>query len=143
MSERSAAIGLASASAGEPPPNASAAPLETKDQVTASRRESAASVRLASRVRFCMKRQHRPRHALVEPGQGRGRRAVDAGDAQDLLDDIGLDLHVRAPGGDENMGPLDAEAQSAEDRLALVARDIDAEEPLHFAIREGDRAPRR
>ena len=54
MSERSAAIGLASASDGEPPPNSSAAALETNDQVTASRSESEASVRLASRVRFCM-----------------------------------------------------------------------------------------
>ena len=81
--------------------------------------------------------------ALVEPGQGGGRGAVDPGDSQDLLDHVGLHLHVRAPGGDENMGPLDAEAQPAEDRLALFARDVDAEEPLHFAIGEGDRASRR
>ena len=87
--------------------------------------------------------QHRPRHAVIEPGQGRGQRPVDAGDAQDLLHDIGLDLHVGAPGGDEHMGPLDAEAEPAENRLALVARDIDAEEPLHFAVRERDHAPRR
>ena len=53
MSERSAAIGLASASAGFPPPNSSAAVREMNDQVTASRRPSEASVRLARRVRFC------------------------------------------------------------------------------------------
>ena len=82
MSERSAAIGLASASAGAPPPNSSAAGLEMNDQVTASRSASAASARLASRVRFCSERQHRLRHAVVEPRQrgqsarGRGRRCA-------------------------------------------------------------------
>ena len=53
MSERSAAIGLASASSGLPPPNNSACGFEMNDQVTASRRPSAASARLARRVRFC------------------------------------------------------------------------------------------
>ncbi len=53
MSERSEAIGLASASDGCPPPNSSAAVFEMKDQVTASRSDSDASVRLARRVRFC------------------------------------------------------------------------------------------
>ena len=100
-------------------------------------------MRLASLRALLHERQHRPWHALVETGQGRRRRPVDAGDAQDLLDHVGLDLDVRAPGGHENMGPVDPEAQPAKDRLALVTRDVDAEESLHFAIREGDRAPRR
>ena len=52
MSESSAAIGLASASAALPPPNNSASRLETNDQVTASSRPRAASARLALRVRF-------------------------------------------------------------------------------------------
>ena len=51
MSERSAAIGLASASSGLPPPNSSAWALEMNDQVTASTRLRAASARLALRTR--------------------------------------------------------------------------------------------
>ena len=39
MSERSAAIGLASASSVLPPPNSSAAGFAMNDQVTASRRD--------------------------------------------------------------------------------------------------------
>ena len=52
MSDSSAAIGLASASAALPPPNSSASRLETNDQVTASVRPRAASARLALRVRI-------------------------------------------------------------------------------------------
>ena len=52
MSERSAAIGLASASSRLPPPNSSACGFETNDHVTASVRPRAASARLARRVRF-------------------------------------------------------------------------------------------
>ena len=51
MSESSAAIGLASASSGLPPPNSSACFLAMNDQVTASTRLRAASARLALRVR--------------------------------------------------------------------------------------------
>ena len=51
MSERSAAIGLASASSGWPPPNNSACALAMNDQVTASTRLRAPSARLALRVR--------------------------------------------------------------------------------------------
>ena len=51
MSESSAAIGLASASSGLPPPNSSACGLAMNDQVTASTRLRAASARLALRVR--------------------------------------------------------------------------------------------
>ena len=53
MSDSSAAIGLASASSGWPPPNSSACGLEMNDQVTASIRPRAASARLALRVRTC------------------------------------------------------------------------------------------
>ena len=52
MSERSAAIGLASASSGLPPPNSSACGFEMNDQVTASTMPRAASARLALRVRI-------------------------------------------------------------------------------------------
>ncbi len=52
MSDSSAAIGLASASAACPPPNSSASRFDTNDQVTASVSPRAASARLALRVRF-------------------------------------------------------------------------------------------
>ena len=52
MSDSSAAIGLASASSGLPPPNSSASRFDTNDQVTASTMPRAASARLALRVRF-------------------------------------------------------------------------------------------
>ena len=51
ISDSSAAIGLASASSGLPPPNNSAWALAMKDQVTASTKLRAASARLALRVR--------------------------------------------------------------------------------------------
>ncbi len=51
MSESSAAIGLASASSGLPPPKSSACDLAIKDHVTASTRLRAASARLPLRVR--------------------------------------------------------------------------------------------
>ena len=88
-------------------------------------------------------RQHRFGHAVVEPRQGRGRRAVDAGDAQNLLDDVGLDLDVRPPRRDNDRSIADAEAEAGQDRLALVARDVDAKQPLDFAIGERNRTPRR
>ena len=53
MSERSAAMGLASASSGAPPPKISACALATKDHVTASTMPRAASARRAARTRFC------------------------------------------------------------------------------------------
>ena len=51
MSERSAAIGLASASSGLPPPNSSACGFAMNDHVTASSIPRAASARLPLRVR--------------------------------------------------------------------------------------------
>ena len=53
MSERSAAIGLASASSGRPPPNSSACGFAMNDHVTASTMPRAASARRARRVRDC------------------------------------------------------------------------------------------
>ena len=53
MSDRSAAIGLASASSACPPPNNSACALAMNDQVTASAMPRAASARFALRVRTC------------------------------------------------------------------------------------------
>ena len=90
MSDMSAAIGLASASAGSPPPKVSAALREMKDQVTASTSPRAASARLARRVRVWIGVST----GLPTPGSARQRRRrdlVDADDADDLLDEVGLD----------------------------------------------------
>ena len=74
MSDRSAAIGLASASGGRPAPNSSAAVLEMNDQVTASRSDREASVRLASRVRFCSAVST----GAGTPSPGRGKGVIGA-----------------------------------------------------------------
>ena len=98
MSERSAAIGLASA---ELPAHRRRtirpAASTMNDQVTASTRPRAASARLALRVRILQRGQHglARRVAARERSQ---RHAVDARDAHDLLDDIGLAFDVGAPG---------------------------------------------
>ena len=96
MSERSAAIGLASASSGLPPPNSSACFLAMNDHVTASTRLRAASARLALRVRTWIGVSTGLRGA-VAARKRRRRHLVDADDAHDLLDDIGFALHVGPP----------------------------------------------
>ena len=96
MSDRSAAIGLASASSGLPPPNSSACGLEMNDQVTASTMPRAASARLALRVRTWIGVSTGLRGASPRV-ERRRRHAVDADDAHDLLDDVGLALDVRPP----------------------------------------------
>ena len=140
MSERSAAIGLASASAGAPPPNNSAFGFAMNDQVTASRRPSAAKRALGGAGALLQQRQHRRRHARVEPRQRRRRHAVEADDAHDLLDDVGLAVDVGAPVGNDRLAVLDGEAEAGENRFALALRDVEADEALHFAIGEVDRA---
>src|ERR1041385_8511373 len=85
MSERSAAIGLASASSWAPPPNSSAAGFEMNDQVTASTMPRAASARFVA----ALERRH--------------RHLFDADNADDLFDDIGLAMNIRAPGGHRDL----------------------------------------
>ena len=85
-------------------------------------------------------RQHGARHARVEPRQRRRRHAVEAGDAHDLLDDVGLAVDVGAPVGHDRLAVLDVEAEAGENRLALALRDVEADEPLDFAVGEVDRA---
>ena len=98
MSERSAAIGLASAKAGSPPPNISARSLAMNDQVTASTRPEAASTRRASHVRFCNKvRIGCATRAIFTRHRGRSD-AIDAGNAQDFFDEIGLAFDIGTPG---------------------------------------------
>src|ERR1700756_2203588 len=102
MSERSAAIGLASTSSLFPPPNNSAACLEMNDQVTASTIPRAARPRLARRGAGWGAELDRRQHRLarcVAPLERRLGHIVDADNAHDLLHDVGLAVHVAAPGG--------------------------------------------
>ena len=96
MSDNSAAIGLASASAALPPPNSSACGLEMNDQVTASTSPRAASARLALRVRTCNAVSTGLRGVRAAAERRRGD-AVDADDAHDLLDHVGLAFDVGPP----------------------------------------------
>ncbi len=96
MSERSAAIGLASASSGLPPPNSSACVLAMNDQVTASMRLRAASARLALRVRSWIGVSTGLRWR-VTARKRRQRHAIDADDAHHLFDDVGFALDIRPP----------------------------------------------
>ena len=141
MSERSAAIGLASASSGLPPPKSSACGLETNDQVTASTMPRAASARLALRVRIWIVGQHRLAR-VVAALERRRRHAVDADDAHDLLDDVGLAMHVGRHDGTATFTTLpcagDEEAEPAEHALHLGERHVEAGEALHLAEREID-----
>ena len=139
MSESSAAIGLASASSALPPPNSSACGLEMNDQVTASTRPRAASARLALRVRTCSGGEHRLARRLAAVERRRGH-AVDADDAHDLLDDVGLALDVGPPRrrGDLHAPVLagDEEAELAQHAPHLGQRQVEAGEPLQFARSE-------
>ena len=139
MSERSAAIGLASASSACPPPNSSACALPMNDQVTASTSPRAASARFALRVRTCAAvstglRGASPRSNGVE------RHAVDTDDAHDLLDDVGLALDVRPPRRDRDLHGLaragDEEAEMAEHALHFGQRHVEPGQPLHLGDRE-------
>ena len=141
MSERSDAIGLASASSAWPPPNNSACGLEMNDQVTASTMPRAASARLARRVRSWIVVRTGLR-GVVAALERRHRHLVDADDAHDLLDDVGLAVHIGAPGRHRDLHDRaaagDHEAEMAEDALHLGQRHFDAGEPLDLA-RAGNR----
>ena len=143
MSERSAAIGLASASSLLPPPNNSAAGFVMNDQVTASTMPRAASARLARRVRSWIGVSTGLRGVLAAL-ERRHRHLVDADDAHDLLDDVGLALHVGAPGRDRDLHDRAVaghhEAEPVEDAAHLRQRHLDAGEPLHLGQREIDHA---
>ena len=143
MSDRSAAIGLASVSDGWPPPNSSAWGCATNDQLTASTRPRAASARLARRVRSWNLGQDRlaRRVAAIER---RKWHPVDADDPHDFLDDVGLAFHVGAPRRhgdlDDRSAAGDGEAEMAEDAAHLDQRHLDAGQPLHLVEREVDDA---
>ena len=112
------------------------------DHVTASRKPSADKRALGQPCALLQQRQHRWRHAFVQARQRRRRHAIEAGDAHDLLDDVGLALDVGPPARHDRLAVLELEAEPLEDRLALALRDVDAEQPLHFAVGEVNRALR-
>ena len=92
------------------------------------------------------RRQHRARDAL---GARERRRddVVDAEDAQDFLDDIGLALDVRPPCRRGYFraalgGGRDRKAEPRQNRGRFVRRDVEAGEALRFAEREIDDARR-
>ena len=143
MSESSAAIGLASASEGEPPPNSSAAALETNDQVTASRSESEASARFASRVRFCKSVSTGRGTPSSSLGSGAGGARSTPAMRRICSTTSALTMHVRTPRRHEHPAVLDAEAEAGQDRVAFLARDVDANQALHLAVGEVDPTPRR
>ena len=96
----------------------------------------------ARRARFgqprtlLQERQHGLWHALIEPGQWGRRRAVDAGDAQNLLDDVGLDQHVRTPRRRKTFPSATSKPRRV--RVASPSsRDVDADQPLDLAVGEG------
>ena len=141
MSDSSAAIGLASASAALPPPNNSASRLEMNDQVTASVMPRAASARLASRVRSWMAVSTGLR-ASAPRGNGVAGTLLDADDAHDLLDDVGAALHVRPPRRHRDFDLLalagGEEAELLQHAAHVGERQFEAGQPRQFAQREVD-----
>ena len=145
MSDMSVEIGLASASAGAPPPNASATGLRDEgprhrlDQT--ARRQRA----LGAAGAGLDQRQHRPRDVIGFRQRRRGH-AVDAEDAHDFLDEIGLAFDIRPPGRhpdrQRRRGARDGEAERRQHVTDLVVGRIDAGEPLHFG-RPGRRSTSR
>ena len=68
--------------------------------------------------------------ALGEAGGQGIRDGVVAVEAGHFLRDVGVVLHVGAPGGDQDGVPLQAEAQGEEDAAHLVLGDISAQEAV-------------
>ena len=96
MSDRSDAIGLASASSACPPPNSSACRLG--DERPGHRLDHAARGERALGAAGAQLHRREDRLARrVAALERRHRHLVDADDAHDLLDDVGLALHVGAP----------------------------------------------
>ena len=143
MSDRSEAMGLASASSLLPPPNNSACGLEMNDQVTASTMPRAASARLARRVRSWIGlriglRGSSPRSngvigTLSTPMMRTISSTISALPCTSDTPGGHRDLHHRAAAGHH-------EAEMAEDAPHLRQRHVDAGEALHLAQREIDHA---
>ncbi len=108
-----------------PPPNSSACSSGMNDQVTASSMPRTASARLAVRVRICSVVRILP---LTAPwlSERLRRDVVDAVDAHDLLDQVGLAVDVRPPGRHGRPStispvPCDVEAEARRGSSTLSA----------------------
>ena len=143
MSERSDAIGLASASSGLPPPNSSAAGLAMNDQVTASRRPNAASARLAVRVRFCSSVSTGAGTPSFRRGSGAGGTRSRPAMRTICSTMSALPLDVWPPARDDRLAIGEFEAEPLENRFAFGLRNVDAEQPFDLAVGKVDRALRR
>ena len=81
---------------------------------------------------------------VVAALERRHRHLVDADDAHDFLDDVGLAVHIGAPGGHGDLhhraAAGDHEAEMAEDAPHLDQRHLDAGQALDLAQREIDDA---
>ncbi len=90
---------------------------------------------------------HRGQHRLagiVAALERRHRHLVDADDAHDFLDDVGLAVHVGAPGGDGDLhhrsAAGDHEAEMGQDAARFDQRHVDSRQPFDLAQREVDDA---
>ena len=83
--------------------------------------------------------QHRLARLLAAP-ERRHRHLIDADNAHDLLDDIGLAVHVATPRGDRDLHNRAAaghhETEMGEDAPHLDRRHVDAGEPLDLGQRK-------
>ena len=96
MSERSAAIGLASFSSAWPPPNSSACVFDD-ERPGDGFDETARGERAARLAGAVLDRGEHRAAPVVAALERRHRDAIDADDAHDLLDDVGLAVHIRPP----------------------------------------------
>ena len=139
MSESSAAIGLASASAGLPPPNSSASRLETNDQVTASTMAARGERALGLAGAVLDRREHRLARVCAARKRRR-RHLVDADDAHQFLDDVGAAMHVRPPRRHRDLHAFalagGEEAELLQHAAHVGERQLEAGEPLQFAQAE-------
>jgi hypothetical protein len=119
MSDMSAAIGLASLSSRLAAAEQPRMIFGMNDQVTASIMPREASARLAERVRTCMVVRIRPLTA-ARWGQAARTDLVNAMDAHDLFDQIGLAVDIGTPGGNGDLDRL-AGARHLEAEAARIS----------------------
>ena len=147
MSESSAAIGLASASSGAPPPKCFGLPLAHEGPGHgfdhAARRERPARQRDAF-LRQASARASAPSRCRRRGKGGRGH-ASSPPNAHDLLDEIGLAFDVGAPGGRVTLREpiFRAEARSRAGSRWLQRRDaVDVEAGQALRLAQGEVDPR-
>ena len=144
MSDRSAAMGFASASSGSPPPKSSG--LLLRDERPGHRfHQPARGERAFGGARAPLQdREHRT------PGVGaalerRRRHALKAENADDFLDNVGLALDVAAPAGCRDLHCIararDDEAERGQDALDLADLRLQPREPARLVERKIDHAP--